>query len=157
MPEVFTIHELEQGSERLFEVKNEEESRLFASNFILLLKAGDAVAFYGELGAGKTAMVRAMAEGLGYKGFVNSPTFTLLNIYEATTFELYHFDFYRIDYEEEAVDIGFEEYIQNEGICFIEWPERVHNLLPVNRYEIHLEVPDYINQPTARLIRLRRY
>ncbi|KAA3610570.1 MAG: tRNA (adenosine(37)-N6)-threonylcarbamoyltransferase complex ATPase subunit type 1 TsaE [Calditrichaeota bacterium] len=156
MPEIRADNNFQRGVEHKFEVKNENETNAVASEFILNLKPGDTVALFGDLGAGKTAMVRAMSRSLGYNGFVNSPTFTLLNIYPTIDFEIYHFDFYRIEFEEEASGIGFEEYVENDGICFIEWPEKVSHLLPKERYEIHLSVPDYINNPEARTIRISK-
>ena len=137
-------------------VANEDGTRKFAEDFVKRLRPGDTVALFGDLGAGKTAFVRAMAAALGYKSFVNSPTFSILNIYPTAKFEIYHFDFYRLAVAEEALDIGFDEYLQNEGFCFIEWPEKIAEYLPMRYWEIHLELPDYLQRPAARTIRMRR-
>jgi len=107
------------------------------------LKAGDLVYLAGELGAGKTTLTRGIARGLGYQGRVNSPTFTLMNVYQAG-FTVYHFDFYRLD-EGGLLDLGLEDYLGREGICIVEWPEVGQNLLPGDalRIDIILQNDDY--------------
>ncbi len=157
MSDTAKIQTLEYRRDEVFTVADESESCRLAERFVAGLQPGDVVALFGDLGTGKTALVRAMAPPLGYMGFVNSPTFSLLNIYPAAKLEIYHFDFYRINIAEEALDIGFDEYVQNAGICFIEWPEKIIDLLPEKRWEIHLEVPDYVNEPTGRSIRIRKF
>ena len=95
--------------------------------------------FYGEMGLGKTTLIKEIAKQLGVKEIANSPTFSLVNEYRTNTQEtVYHFDFYRIKNEEEAYDMGVEEYFDRDAWCLVEWPSCVENLLPLESIEIHL-------------------
>ena len=97
--------------------------------------------FYGSMGVGKTTLIKEIVKQLGVDDVVSSPTFSLVNEYQSRNGEtIYHFDFYRIHNEEEALDIGIEDYFYNNDWCFIEWPEKVKNLLPLNAVEIHLSL-----------------
>ena len=97
--------------------------------------------FYGTMGVGKTTLIKEIVKQLGVDDAVSSPTFSLINEYQSRQGEIvYHFDFYRIKNEEEALDIGIEEYFNTDNWCFIEWPEKVKNLLPLNAVEIHLSI-----------------
>jgi tRNA threonylcarbamoyladenosine biosynthesis protein TsaE len=96
--------------------------------------------FYGEMGAGKTTLIKAICKKLGVESPMNSPTFAIVNEYEGKGKVFYHFDFYRLKNEEEAYDIGVEEYLDSERLCLIEWPERIPSLLPSSRFEIKLEI-----------------
>ncbi|MBL4652566.1 MAG: tRNA (adenosine(37)-N6)-threonylcarbamoyltransferase complex ATPase subunit type 1 TsaE [Flavobacteriales bacterium] len=88
-------------------------------------------AFYGEMGAGKTTLIKKIVEALGSEDETSSPTFALVNeYYSQEVGTIYHFDFFRIETEEEAFDIGYEDYIYSGNYCFIEWPEKIANLLP---------------------------
>ena len=99
------------------------------------------VAFEGEMGAGKTTLIRALAATLGVFDDVSSPTFALVNEYrDGGNKPVYHFDFYRIDSVEEAARIGASEYLDSGYLCLVEWPARVEPLLPVPRLEVRLEV-----------------
>ena len=84
----------------------------------------------GDLGAGKTVFAKGVAEGLGVSEHVNSPTFTILQVYESGRLPLYHFDVYRIGDPEEMDEIGLDEYLFGRGVCLIEWPEMIADLLP---------------------------
>ncbi len=88
------------------------------------LPGGSVVAFTGDLGAGKTAFVRGMAQGLGIKERITSPTFTIVNEYEEGLRPLFHFDLYRLEDADELFDIGWEDYLARNGICAVEWSER---------------------------------
>src|SRR5687768_14309217 len=89
------------------------------------------VVFEGEMGAGKTTFIKAICRELGVTDAVSSPTFSIVNEYETTgKRRLYHFDFYRINNEQEALDIGTLEYFESGDLCFIEWPSQIPNLLP---------------------------
>ncbi|MGH8851786.1 MAG: tRNA (adenosine(37)-N6)-threonylcarbamoyltransferase complex ATPase subunit type 1 TsaE [Casimicrobiaceae bacterium] len=105
------------------------------------LVGGMIVTLSGELGAGKTTLVRGLLHGLGWSGVVKSPSYTLLEHYPLSSLYLYHFDFYRFDKPEEWEDSGFAEYFRPDAICVIEWPERARGMLPrpdlaiVLRYE----------------------
>lgn len=92
--------------------------------------AGDVFALLGDLGVGKTVFTQGFADGLGIEGPVNSPTFTILQIYEEGRLPLYHFDVYRIGDPEEMDEIGFEEYTQGDGVCLIEWANLIQEILP---------------------------
>lgn len=90
-------------------------------------------AFYGSMGAGKTTFIKALCAYMGVQGVVNSPTFAIVNEYENPEGEpVFHFDFYRINSAQEALDIGYQEYIDSGYLCLIEWPEKIENLLPEN-------------------------
>ncbi len=95
--------------------------------------------FYGEMGVGKTTLIKEIAKQLGVKGVINSPTFALVNEYEIKNDKIYHFDFYRINKEEEAMDIGIEDYFFSNHWCFIEWPQNISSLLPTNSLKIELK------------------
>jgi len=95
--------------------------------------------FFGEMGVGKTTLIKEICKILGVKDSISSPTFSLVNEYETSKKEkVFHFDFYRITDEEEALDMGIEEYFDNNDWCLIEWPKNIKNLLPLNAVEIHL-------------------
>jgi tRNA threonylcarbamoyladenosine biosynthesis protein TsaE len=97
--------------------------------------------FYGQMGVGKTTLIKEICKQLGVLDTISSPTFSLVNEYETSKIEkVYHFDFYRIAQEEEALDIGIEEYFDNNDWCLIEWPENIENLLPLDAVEIHLSI-----------------
>ncbi len=93
------------------------------------LSPGAIVAFYGDLGAGKTAFTRGLAQGLGIREMVTSPTYTIVNEYESGRLPLFHFDMYRLSSAEELFDIGWEDYLSRGGICAVEWSERVEEAL----------------------------
>ncbi|MBB4117752.1 tRNA threonylcarbamoyladenosine biosynthesis protein TsaE [Mesonia hippocampi] len=115
---------------------------------MILEKANSKVfAFYGRMGIGKTTLLREIVKQLGTTDSVSSPTFSLVNEYQYPNGLIYHFDFYRIDNEEEAYDIGFEEYLYSPNYVFIEWPEKIENLLPNTYTEIKItEVPTNITE-----------
>src|SRR4029450_4298374 len=94
------------------------------------LRPGSVVALNGELGSGKTQFVKGLAAGLGFVGEVTSPTFTLIHEYIGGRLPIYHFDFYRLDSEEEVVQLGLEEYLQSNGVCVIEWAGKFRQLIP---------------------------
>lgn len=99
--------------------------------------------FYGDMGVGKTTLIKELMKQLDSDDVVSSPTFSLVNEYHSRNGDkIYHFDFYRIEDENEALDIGIEEYFYDNDWCFIEWPEKVKNLLPLNAVEIHLSIND---------------
>ena len=96
------------------------------------LQRGDVLALVGELGAGKTQFVKGLAAGLDYAGEVTSPTFTLIHEYLGGRLPLYHFDFYRLEREDEAVRLDLESYLEGDGVCVIEWPDKFPALLPAH-------------------------
>lgn len=114
-------------------------------------KAADIWLFMGQMGAGKTTLIKAVCGRLQVLDEVNSPTFSIVNEYlTATDDTLYHFDFYRLECEEEAYNIGIEEYFYSGNTCMIEWPERVEGLLP----ETFLRIDITENTDQSRTIKL---
>lgn len=110
-----------------------------AEEYAASLNPGDVVTLYGELGAGKTTFVRGIANAFRNKDLVQSPTFTYLNIYEASI-PLYHFDLYRIKDSNHFLQMGFLDFLEDKrGICLIEWPERIPDLLRSDHKEIHIQ------------------
>ncbi len=106
-----------------------EETERFGEALAQELRAGDVLAFTGSLGMGKTAFTRGLARGLGCRGRVTSPTFTIVNEYEGKT-PLFHFDMYRLGSSDELFDIGWDDYLARGGVCAVEWSERVSDELP---------------------------
>ncbi|MFD0862152.1 tRNA (adenosine(37)-N6)-threonylcarbamoyltransferase complex ATPase subunit type 1 TsaE [Sungkyunkwania multivorans] len=98
------------------------------------------VTLEGAMGAGKTTLIKSIAKRLGVSTPISSPTFSLVNEHESDNGDLYHFDFYRIEDEIEAYDIGVEEYFYSDNWCFIEWPERIRNLVPEAHSTVKIEV-----------------
>ncbi|WKN41524.1 tRNA (adenosine(37)-N6)-threonylcarbamoyltransferase complex ATPase subunit type 1 TsaE [Tunicatimonas pelagia] len=100
--------------------------------------------FQGDLGAGKTTLIKELGRQWKVEDQMSSPTFSIVNEYRTSDGQsIYHFDFYRLNHESEAVDIGVEEYFDSESYCLVEWPEKIPNLLPDRHLQIFLEVqPD---------------
>jgi tRNA threonylcarbamoyladenosine biosynthesis protein TsaE len=97
--------------------------------------------FHGEMGSGKTTLIKMVCKILGVTGPMSSPTFSIVNEYENDNGEkLYHFDFYRIEKEIEAKDIGIEEYFYSGHPCFVEWPEKIPSLIPLHYAEVNIQV-----------------
>ncbi len=112
-----------------------------AQEFVKAMGDNTVFAFHGEMGAGKTTFIKAICENLGVSDPINSPTFAIVNEYRSDSGELiYHFDFYRINKEEEAFDFGYEDYFYSGSLCFIEWPERVESLLPKDTVNVTIEI-----------------
>jgi len=116
-------------NERVF-LRDENETRKFGIELAGKMKAGDVVALIGDLGAGKTALTKYIAEGLGVREEVTSPTFTIINEYGSGRLPLYHFDAYRIEGEEEMYELGYEEYFYGGGVTVVEWADKVSGLIP---------------------------
>ena len=98
-------------------------------------------AFYGEMGVGKTTLIKALSLHLGVTDVVSSPTFSIVNEYAIDEGDkIYHFDFYRIEDEQEAYDMGYEEYFFSNAYCFIEWPEKITNLIEKDIVRIKMSI-----------------
>ncbi len=116
------------------------ETRTLGERLAQQLKSGDVILLEGELGAGKSELARGIARGLGVTETVTSPSFTILNVYESGRCPLYHFDWYRLESEEELYELGMDEYLGGDGIAVIEWAERCPEAVPENVLRIRLEV-----------------
>lgn len=115
-----------------------------ATQFVREMGDESLFAFYGSMGAGKTTFISEICRELGCEDAVTSPTFSIVNEYvDANGTPVYHFDFYRIETPQEAVDIGLDDYLSSGYPCFIEWPERIGNLLPPDAVRVEInEQPD---------------
>ena len=109
--------------------KSPEQTELLGKKLAELLRPGDVIAYYGDLGAGKTAFTRGLAAGLGIREAVTSPTYTIVNEYLYGRMLLFHFDMYRLSSSEELFDIGWEDYLARGGVCAVEWSENVADAL----------------------------
>lgn len=119
------------------------------ASMILEAATSKTLLFYGSMGVGKTTLIKELAKQLGVTDYLSSPTFSLVNEYETEANEmLYHFDFYRLKNEEEALDIGFEEYLSTNSWVLIEWPDKIVGLLPQNAVKLQLTK----NQDSTRTI-----
>jgi tRNA threonylcarbamoyladenosine biosynthesis protein TsaE len=106
--------------------------------------------FHGDLGSGKTTLIKAIGEAIGVDDAMSSPTFAIVNEYHSHQFgRVYHFDCYRLKSEIEAMDLGFEEYFLSGYPCFVEWPEKIPSLLPENRGEVTLAFEDHTTRTIA--------
>ena len=135
------------------EVKSVADLEQAARRFVEEMGDETVYAFYGEMGAGKTTFIRALAAALGVEDDVaNSPSFSIINEYRSdTTAELiYHFDLYRLDSMDEAMDIGVEDYFDSGALCLLEWPERIEPMLPDDTVRVTITVnPDESRTITA--------
>lgn len=101
------------------------------------------IAFYGEMGAGKTTLIKELCQVLGVQDTASSPTFSIVNEYFSDQNNtIYHFDFYRIEREEEVMDLGYEDYFYGGDYCFVEWPEKIPHLLPQNAVKLEITLDD---------------
>ena len=111
-----------------------------AKEFIAQMGDNRLFFFYGDMGAGKTTFIRAICKELGVTESVNSPTFVIVNEYtDREGKPIYHFDFYRIEKEEEAFDFGYEDYFFSGNLCFVEWPEKIENLIPNEGISVYIQ------------------
>ena len=132
---------------------DESQTERVGAELARTLAPGTVVALEGDLGAGKTTFARAFLQALGVDEEVPSPTFSLVQIYETGTaatgpLEVWHFDLYRLSAADEVYELGFEQAL-DEGLCLIEWPERLGHLLPANRLHLH-----FSHAGAGRLVRL---
>jgi tRNA threonylcarbamoyladenosine biosynthesis protein TsaE len=119
-----------------FVSKSKEETRKLGALMAPLFKPGDVVLLEGDLGAGKTTLVGGVAEALKVQDDVISPTFNIMKCYFKGTLPLYHIDAYRL--ENQNIELGLDEYIEGNGVCFIEWPQYIKPLIPEEKLEISL-------------------
>ena len=125
--------------EMLTVTNSASETRALGEQLASGLRPGDTVILEGELGAGKSELARGIARGLGVTETVTSPSFTILNVYESGRCPLYHFDWYRLESEEELYELGMDEYLGGDGIAVVEWAERCPDAVPEDCIRIRLE------------------
>ena len=130
---------MSENKRNVWDSFSEKETAQIAENLAKQANAGDVYCLSGNLGVGKTVFTKGFAKGLGIKEPVNSPTFTIMQIYEEGKLPLYHFDVYRIEDVEEMEEIGYEDYFYGEGVCFIEWAELIKEILPKDCKKIRIE------------------
>jgi tRNA threonylcarbamoyladenosine biosynthesis protein TsaE len=118
---------------KIFEINSREDTILLGEKIGSLAFPNMLITMNGDLGAGKTTMTKGIAKGLEIEGIINSPTFTIMKIYEGK-YTLYHLDVYRITNSSD--DFELEEYFENDGVCVIEWAEQIKDLIPENRLDI---------------------
>jgi len=136
----------------LLELHSLSELPVVADKFLHATRGKKVFAFFGAMGAGKTTFIKALCNELGVVDVVTSPTFALVNEYSTNKQDvLYHFDFYRIERLEEVYDMGYEEYFYSGNVCFIEWPDKVAELLPEDVVFVHIDV----QEDGARVIKIK--
>lgn len=126
-----------------------DETQALGQRLAKRLLPGDVIAYFGDLGAGKTALTRGIAQGLGVTDLVTSPTYTIVNEYLTGRIPLFHFDMYRLGSSDELFDIGWEDYLARGGVCAVEWSENVEDAL---RDAIHITIEKDPLEPDTRLI-----
>ncbi len=124
-------------------IRSLDEIDNVAREFVEKYGSSRIVAFYGEMGVGKTTFIKALCRVMGIVDEVNSPSFAIVNEYRTVSGDtVFHFDFYRLKSIEEAIDIGYEEYVYSGNYCFMEWPEKIEPILPEERLDILIEEND---------------
>lgn len=124
---------------KIIETFSPQETFLVGKELAMTTEPGQVFTLIGDLGVGKTVFTQGMAEGLGIEEPVNSPTFTIVQVYEEGRMPFYHFDVYRIGDVEEMDEIGYEDYFYGEGLCLIEWANLIEEILPDTYTEITIE------------------
>ena len=123
----------------IYETNSPEETFAIAKSLGEQAKPGTVYTLTGDLGVGKTVFAQGLASGLGIEEAINSPTFTIVQVYDEGRLPFYHFDVYRIGDIEEMEEIGYEDYFYGDGVCLVEWAELIEELLPKNRVELLIE------------------
>ena len=123
-------------------INNEDDTREFGHQLASHLKPGSVVALFGDLGTGKTTLTKYVGEGLGVEEVITSPTFTIIQEYRNSRIPLYHFDLYRLQSEQELLELGYEDYFYGEGVTVIEWADKIQNLLPLEAISIFIQYGD---------------
>lgn len=136
---------------RTVKLNSEADTRSLGLEIADALEPGDVVALTGDLGTGKTALTKYIAEGLGVKEEISSPTFTIIKEYKSGRLPLYHFDVYRLGSGDELLDTGAEELLDGDGACVIEWADIVADVLPADSLIVSLNYGDSENERTAEI------
>lgn len=127
------------NTEMIYESYKPEDTFLIGEKLGRSASAGELVTLTGDLGVGKTVLTQGIAKGLGIEEPVNSPTFTIVQVYESGRLPLYHLDVYRIGDISEMEEIGYEDYFYGDGVCMIEWADLIAELLPKEHMQITIE------------------
>ena len=132
-----------ENRNKIFKTETPEETQALGEKLGKTLKRGDVIALVGDLGTGKTCLTQGIARGVGIAPgeIVNSPSYILINEYNGAM-PIYHIDLYRLENSEEIAELGLSEYIEGDGICIIEWAERIADRLPDTCIEIHITIAD---------------
>jgi len=138
----------------IYDSYSENDTQKIAEDMADNIKSGDVICLNGELGAGKTVFVTALARAMGVTEYISSPTFTIVNEYSGRI-PIYHFDVYRISDCDEMFEIGFDEYIYGGGLCIIEWSSNIEDILPEERYEVNIR-RNYDNGDDYREISIKK-
>ena len=126
------------------------DTKKAGAEFASLLCGGEIIAFYGDLGAGKTCFITGLALGLGFTGEVSSPTFAIINEYLGGRLNLYHFDMYRVNSWEDLYSTGFFDYLQEGGVLAVEWSENIESALPDDTIRVKIErIDDNVRRITV--------
>lgn len=136
----------------IIRLNNEADTRALGHRIAEAAEPGDVVALIGDLGTGKTALTKYIAEGLGIKGDISSPTFTIVKEYRNGRLPLYHFDVYRLGSGDELIDIGAEEMLDGDGLCVIEWADIVADVLPEDALAIRLDYGENEGERIAEIL-----
>lgn len=137
---------------KTYYLKSESDTRALGLEIAENLEPGDVVALIGDLGTGKTALTKYIAEGLGISEEINSPTFTIVKEYRSGRMPLYHFDVYRLGSGEELMDIGAEEMLYGDGVCIIEWADIVADVLPDDAMALRIEYGEDEGSRTVEIL-----
>ena len=138
--------------QKTIRLNNEEDTRALGLRIAESAEPGDVVALIGDLGTGKTALTKYIAEGLGIKGEISSPTFTIVKEYRSGRLPLYHFDVYRLGSGDELMDIGAEEMLDGDGLCVIEWADIVADVLPEDALAVRLDYGENEGERIAEIL-----
>lgn len=127
-------------------MRSEKDTEEFAARLCSFFRAGDVLALCGDLGTGKTALTKYIAEYLGITETVTSPTFNIIQEYRSGRLPLYHFDVYRINDEEEMFELGYEEYFYGDGVSVVEWADLIEDLLPEETLRIDISYGEDVEE-----------
>ncbi len=134
----------------IFRSESLDDLEQLSNEILMTCTKSQIFTFEGQLGAGKTTLIKSMCRYLGYTDEVTSPTFSLVNEYQTPSSMIYHMDLYRLNSENELLDIGFEEYLDGDAFCFIEWPQIAENLIVQSHYKIKI----LLNEDLSRKIEI---
>ena len=144
------------SNEKIIFTCSADETYGLAKNLGEGAKPGEVYCLIGDLGTGKTVFAQGFAAGVGVTDTVNSPTFTIVQVYEDGRIPFYHFDVYRIGDPEEMFEVGYDEYVSGDGVCLIEWADMIEDILPETYYRVFIEKdmnegPDYRKIVTQKI------